>query len=89
MYLLYAGLTGFEGGKGFSGSSSVIDPRGKVLVAAPVLGACIIRAELDMREIDLARATLPLLGDLASVLPDLLMDDELPIARGAIDAARH
>ncbi|MBC5816373.1 MAG: beta-ureidopropionase [Candidatus Eremiobacteraeota bacterium] len=89
VYLLYAGLTGFEGGKGFSGSSSVIDPRGKVLVAAPVLGTCIIRAELDVREIDLARASLPLLGDLASVLPDLLLDDELPVARGAIDAAGH
>jgi len=87
VYLLYAGLTGFEGGKGFTGSSSVIDPRGKVLVAAPVLGACIIRAELDIREIDLARASLPLLGDLASVLPDLLMDDELPVSRGTIDAA--
>ena len=89
VYLLYAGLAGFEGGKGMTGSSSMIDPRGKVVVEAPVLGACILRAKLDMREIDIARAGLPLLGDLASVLPDLLLDDELPIARGAIDAAGH
>ncbi|MFN2527558.1 MAG: nitrilase-related carbon-nitrogen hydrolase [Candidatus Baltobacteraceae bacterium] len=89
VYLLYAGLTGFEGGKGMAGSSSVIDPRGKVVVEAPVLGACILRAELDTREIDIARASLPLLGDLASVLPDLLLDDELPVPRGAIDTAGH
>jgi len=89
VYLLYAGLTGFEGGKGMAGSSSVIDPRGRVVVEAPVLGACILRAEADMREIEIARASLPLLGDLASVLPDLLLDDELPVPRGAIDAAGH
>lgn len=89
VYLLYAGLTGFEGGKGMTGSSCIIDPRGHVLVQAPAIGGCIVRAKIDMREIDLARASLPLLGDLASVLPDLLLDDELPIARGAADVAGH
>ncbi|MDQ2919165.1 MAG: hypothetical protein M3R10_04725, partial [Verrucomicrobiota bacterium] len=59
VYLLYAGLTGFEGGKGFTGSSRVIDPRGHVIVQAPALGACIVRATLDTREIELARASLP------------------------------
>ena len=89
VYLVYAGLAGFEGGKGMTGSSCVIDPRGKVLVQAPALGACIVRATIDMREIELARASLPLLGDLASVLPDLLLDDELPLPRGANHASGH
>ena len=79
VYLLYAGLAGFEGGKGMTGSSRVVSPHGRTLVQAPALGAHIIRATLDMREIDLARATLPLLGDLNSVLPDLLLDEELPL----------
>jgi predicted amidohydrolase len=79
VYLLYAGLAGFEGGKGMTGSSRVVDPHGRTIVQAPALGAHIIRAALDMREIDLARATLPLLGDLNAVLPDLLLDDELPL----------
>ncbi len=79
LYVLYAGLAGFEGGKGMTGSSRVVDPRGRMLVQAPALGAHIVRATLDMREIDLARATLPLLGDLNAVLPDLLLDDELPL----------
>ncbi|MDP9018103.1 MAG: beta-ureidopropionase, partial [Candidatus Eremiobacteraeota bacterium] len=60
VYLMYAGLTGFEGGKGMTGSSSIIDPRGKIVVQAPAIGACIVRAKVDMREIDLARASLPL-----------------------------
>ena len=82
IFVLYAGLTGFEGGKGLSGTSCAIDPRGNVLVEAPPTQASILRAELDLREIDLARASLPLLGDLEAVLPDLILDEELPISRG-------
>lgn len=91
VFLLYAGLAGFEGGKGMTGSSRIIDPRGRTIVEAPALGAHIIRATLDLHEIDLARATLPLLGDLSAALPDLLLDPELPLPRlGAGDnAPRH
>jgi predicted amidohydrolase len=86
IYIIYAGLTGFEGGKGMSGSSCVVDPRGRVLVQAPATEACIVRAELDLREIDLARASLPLLGDLEAALPDLLLDEELPLPRASGNA---
>lgn len=82
VYVVYAGLAGFEGGKGMTGSSQIIDPRGRTLVEAPALDAHIVRATLDAREIELARATMPLLGDLSAVLPDLLLDDELPLPRG-------
>ena len=81
VFLLYAGLAGFEGGKGMTGSSRIVDPHGRTIVEAPPLGAHMIRATLDLHEIDLARATLPLLGDLHAVLPDLLLDDELPLPR--------
>jgi hypothetical protein len=54
-------------------------------VQAPVTEACIVRADLDLREIDRVRATLPLLGDLAGVLPDLLLDAELPLPRDRRD----
>jgi N-carbamoylputrescine amidase len=89
VYVIYAGLTGFEGGKGMTGSSCVIDPRGVVLVRAPATEESIVRADLDLRESDLARASLPLLGDLGSVLPDLLLDEELPLPRAGRDAADH
>ena len=77
VYVAYAGLAGFEGGKGMTGSSMLVAPRGEIVAAAPLLGAHVIRAELDFAEVDLARASLPLLGDLNAVLPDLLFDDEL------------
>ena len=82
VYVIYAGLAGFEGGKGMTGSSRVVDPYGHTVVQAPPLGAYILRAVVDLREIDLARATLPLLGDLNAVLPDLLLDEELPLPGG-------
>ena len=89
VFLFYAGLTGFEGGKGMTGSSCVIDPRGKIVVQAPPLGPCILRAKVDLGEIDVARAGLPLLGDLSAALPDLLLDEDLPLPKRAIDVAGH
>ena len=82
VYVVYAGLTGFEGGKGMTGSSWIIDPRGVVTVEGPEFGECVISGTIDLREADLARASLPLLGDLGAVLPDLLLDDELPLPKG-------
>lgn len=83
IFIIYAGLAGFEGGKGMTGSSCITGPTGGVIVQAPALGECIIRASLDLSDVDVARASLPLLGDLAAVLPDLLLDEDLPLARGA------
>jgi N-carbamoylputrescine amidase len=85
MYVIYAGLAGFEGGKGMTGSSSIIGPRGGVQVEGPDIGAAIVRGFVDMREAELARASLPLLGDLQAVLPDLLLDPELPLPRSLRD----
>jgi predicted amidohydrolase len=73
VFVLYAGLVGFEGGKGMSGSSMVIDPFGATLATLPALGASILRATIDLTDVEVARASLPLLGDLAAVLPDLLV----------------
>jgi predicted amidohydrolase len=81
IFIIYAGLAGFEGGKGMTGSSCVIGPRGEVIVQGPALGECILRASLDLGDVEIARASLPLLGDLGAVLPDLLLDDELPLPR--------
>jgi len=74
VFIIYAGLAGFEGGKGMTGSSQVIGPRGDVVVQAGALDACIVRADIDLGEVDMARAGLPLLGDLQAVLPDLVAE---------------
>jgi predicted amidohydrolase len=77
VFVFYAGLAGFEGGKGMTGASRIVGPRGETLAEAPALGAYVLRADIDFGEVDLARAGLPLLGDLAAVLPDLLDEDVL------------
>ncbi len=86
-FILYAGLAGFEGGKGMTGSSCAIAPDGTTLVRAEADDACIVRAELFLDDVEIARANLPLLGDLRAVLPDLLADEELPWLRGRSDAS--
>lgn len=85
LFIVYAGLAGFEGGKGMTGSSCIIDPSGALVVQAPAIDAAIVRAEIDLRDVEVARAHLPLLGDLAAVLPDLLLDPELPFPRAATE----
>lgn len=82
VYVVYAGLAGFEGGKGMTGTSAIYDPRGGTQVQGPALGECVVHGFVDGREVDLARASLPLLGDLGSVLPDLLLDEDLPLPKG-------
>lgn len=81
VYVLYAGLVGFEGGKGMSGGTCAVSPRGDVLQSAGPLEECIITVRLERDEVDLARATIPLLGDLSAVLPDLWLDQEIPVTR--------
>jgi predicted amidohydrolase len=81
VYVLYAGLTGFEGGKGMSGTTCAFSPRGDLLATLGPLEAGILALDLDPGEVDRARATIPLLGDLAAVLPDLWLDDEIPVMR--------
>ncbi|MDQ2908299.1 MAG: beta-ureidopropionase [Candidatus Eremiobacteraeota bacterium] len=72
VFVVYAGLAGFEGGKGMAGSSCAIDPFGDVVGTLPALGAEILRVDLDLSDVEVARGRLPLLGDLDAVLPDLL-----------------
>lgn len=84
IYIVYAGLVGFEGGKGFTGTSMIVAPDGHVAAAGAPFEECVVRATLESDVIDVARAGLPLLGDLQSVLPDLLLDEELPLPRGGL-----
>ncbi|HXT36572.1 MAG TPA: nitrilase-related carbon-nitrogen hydrolase [Chloroflexota bacterium] len=72
IFVVTANLVGFEGGKGFIGGSVIVNPLGEILVEGPMGEECLIRATLDLEEIAIARAGLPLLGDLESQLPDLV-----------------
>lgn len=76
VWVVYAGLVGFEGGKGFTGSSCIVDPWGRTVAEGPVLDECIITASIDLDDVATARAASPLLADLEAVLPDLALEME-------------
>lgn len=72
VFVVVAHLVGFEGGKGFPGGSLVADPRGGVLVRAPIFADALTVVSLDLEDITRARAEEPLLSDLETHLPHLL-----------------
>ena len=74
MYVAYASLVGFEGGKGFPGGSLVVDPEGEILVRGPLFEEAVVTAEVNPEEITRARAEAPLLSDLEQALPHLVKD---------------
>lgn len=78
IFVAYAGLVGFEGGKGFTGASRLMGPFGDLRVEAPFDGAAIVRTSISLQDVHVARAALPALGDLESNLAELatMFDEE-------------
>ena len=76
VWVVYSGLVGFEGGKGFSGNSQVIDPWGNVQVIGSATDECLLRATMDLEDVAAARAASPLLADLEAALGDITMELE-------------
>ncbi len=72
VFIVYSGLVGFEGGKGFSGSSRVVNPLGKTLAQAPAMEESIVSATVELEEVAIARANSPLLSDLQANLPEVV-----------------
>jgi predicted amidohydrolase len=76
VWVIYAGLVGFEGGKGFTGNSQVIDPWGNCRVLGSGIDECVVRATVDLEDVAVARAASPLLADLESTLNDVSLELE-------------
>lgn len=74
VFVVYSGLVGFEGGKGFTGSSCIIDPWGRTMVEASALEECVVQARIDLDDVAIARSGSPLLADLEATLPDLALE---------------
>ncbi len=79
IFIVYAGLVGFEGGKGFTGASRLMGPFGDLRVEAPFDGAAIVRTTISLADVNIARAALPALGDLEANLSELteMFDEEV------------
>ena len=71
IFIVYAGLVGFEGGKGFTGASRLMGPFGDLRVEAPFDGAAIVRTTISLADVNIARAALPALGDLEANLSEI------------------
>jgi len=87
VWVVYAGLVGFEGGKGFTGSSQIIDPWGNSIVQGSATEECLITGTIDTDDVATARAASPLLADLEAALGDITMELE-QIARDPYCADR-
>lgn len=74
VFVCNTGLVGFEGGKGFVGVSTVIDPFGRTRVEAPLAEEALVLGEIDLDDIAIARAASPMLSDLESALGDVLYE---------------
>jgi predicted amidohydrolase len=78
IFIAYAGLVGFEGGKGFTGASRLMGPFGDLRVEAPFEGSAIVRTTISLQDVNIARAALPALGDLEANLAEIttMFDEE-------------
>ena len=71
VYVALAHLAGSEGGKIFAGGSVVVGPKGDVRVRAPLWEEAVATATIDLGDLARARADLPLLADLETMMPHL------------------
>jgi NAD+ synthetase len=72
LYVIFAQLTGFEGGKGLQGSSLVADPHGEIVARGPLFDEALLPVTLEHDEITRARFEQPLLADLETQFLNLL-----------------
>jgi len=72
VYVAYASLVGFEGGKGFPGGSVLVSPAGQIMLRGPLFEEAVLTADVDLGELTRARADAPLLADLEVNLPHLI-----------------
>ena len=90
MYVVFAQLVGFEGGKGLQGSSLVADPHGDIVVRGPLFEEALVSATFEQDEITRARFEQPLLADLETQFLNLLdarrSGSPPPVATPAVQA---
>src|SRR5437588_4018398 len=72
VWVAFASLVGFEGGKGFPGGSVIVSPGGEIVLRGPLFEEAVLTYDLDFDEITRARAESPLLADLEVYLPHLV-----------------
>jgi NAD+ synthase (glutamine-hydrolysing) len=71
VYVSLTNLVGSEGGKLFPGASFVAGPKGEVRGRAPLWNDAVLSITVDLADITRARADMPLITDLETMIPHL------------------
>ena len=71
VYVALVPLVGSEGGKQFSGSALLASPKGEVCARGPLWDEALVIVTLDLNDVTRARADMPLIADLETMLPHL------------------
>jgi NAD+ synthetase len=71
VFVALSNLVGSEGGKVFPGGSMVAGPKGDVRGRAPLWDDAILSVTLDLADVTRARADMPLIADLETMMPHL------------------
>ena len=71
VYVALANLVGSEAGKSFPGCAMLAGPKGEVRARAPLWDEAIVSATIDLGDVTRARADMPLLADLETMMPHL------------------
>jgi len=71
VYLALANLVGSEAGKQFPGCALLAGPKGDVRVRGPLWEEALVVATIDLADVTRARADMPLIADLETMMPHL------------------
>ncbi len=71
VFVALTNLVGSEGGKLFPGGSFIAGPHGEVRGRAPLWNDAILSVSLDLDDVTRARADMPLIADLETMMPHL------------------
>jgi NAD+ synthase (glutamine-hydrolysing) len=71
VFVTLANLVGTEGGKTFPGASLIAGPRGDIRGRAPLWDDALLSVTVDLADVTRARAAMPLIADLETMIPHL------------------
>jgi NAD+ synthetase len=71
LYVALANLVGSEAGKQFPGCAMLAGPKGEVRARGPLFQEALVTATIDLADVPRARADMPLIADLETMMPHL------------------
>jgi NAD+ synthetase len=71
LYVALVNLVGSEAGKQFPGSAMLAGPKGEVRARGPLWQEALVTATIDLADVTRARADMPLIADLETMMPHL------------------